>query len=226
MGILEWGYRSTNDDGTLVEIWCDANSLTLIQAPKLHKSFNSARWKQGNNPDLSFVSTSIVHQCEKLVLEVIPKTQHRPIAINIKAAVSPQEAPFRRRYNLKKADWEGFAKSVDMGITDIVPTPDNYGSFVDLIKKTSRQNIPCVSRTSFICGLIDESKELYEDYKMQFENDPFNSETTEPGNRISDEIAEVQQNKWQTLIESTDFTHSIRKAWKTIKKLSKDYYFC
>ena len=136
-----------------MERWCDANSLPLIHDPKLPKSFNSARWKQGYNPNLSFVSTSIAYQCEKLFLEVIPKTQHRPIAIMIKAAVSPQEVPFRRKYNLKKADWEGFSKSVDMGITEIVPTPDNYGSFVDLIKKASRQNIP-----RDICGLTDESK--------------------------------------------------------------------
>ena len=172
-----------------MERWCDANRLTLIHDPNLPKSFNRARWKQGYNPDLSFVSTSIAHQCKKLVLEVIPKTQHRPIAIKIKAAVSPQEVPFRRRYNLKKADWEGFPRFVDMGITDIVPTPDNYGSSVDLIKKASRQNIPRGCHTSYICGQTDESKELYEDYKMQFENDPFNSETTERGNRLSDEIA-------------------------------------
>ena len=88
------------------------------------------------------VSTSIAQQCEQLVLEVILKTQHIPIAIKLNAAVTPQEVPFRRRYNLKKADLEGFAKSVDMGITDIVPTPNNYGSFVDLIKKASRHNIP------------------------------------------------------------------------------------
>ena len=63
-------------------------------------------------------------------MEVIPKSQHRPIAIKLKAAVSPQEVPFTRRYYLNKADLEGFSKSVDMGITDIVSTPDNYGSFV------------------------------------------------------------------------------------------------
>ena len=154
---------------------------------------------------------------------MIPKTQHRPIAIKIKAAVSPQAVPFRRRYILKKADWEGFAKSVDMGITNIVPTPDYYGSFVDLIKKASRQNIPRGCRTSYICGLTDESKELYEDYKMQFENDTFNSETTGTGNRLSYEVSEAQQKKWQTLIESTDITHRSRKGWKTINKLSKDY---
>ena len=219
----EWGYISTNDDGTLVERWCDANSLTLIHDPKLHKSFYSARWKQGYNPDQSFVSTSLAHQCEKLVLEVIPKTQHRPIAIKIKATTPPQEVPFRRRYNLKKADWEGFDKSVDMSVTDSVPTPDNDGSFEDLIKKASRQQIPRGCPTSYICGLTDESTKLYEDYKMQLKNDPFNSETTETGNRISDEIVEAQKKKWQTLIESTDFTHSSRKAWETINKLSKDH---
>ena len=133
---IEWGYISTNDDGTLVERWCNANSLTLIHDPTLPKSVNNARRKQGYNPELSVVSTSTDQQCGELVLEVIPKTQHRPFAIKInKTAVSPQEVPFRRRYNLKKSYWEDFAKSVDMSITEIVQTPDNYRSFMDLIKK-------------------------------------------------------------------------------------------
>ena len=41
-------------------------------------------------------------------------------------------------------------------------------------------------------------------------------ESLEPGNILSDEIAEAHQKKWQTLIESTDFTHSSRKAWKLL----------
>ena len=57
---------------------------------------------------------------------------------------------------------------------------------------------------------------------MQFENDPFNNETTETSNRLSDEIAEAQQKKWQTLIESTYCTHSSSKAGENINKLSRD----
>ena len=118
-----------------------------------------------------------------------PKSQNRPIAIKIKASVSPQEIPFRRRYNLKKVDWEGLATSVDMGITDIIPSLDNYGTFVDLVKNASRQNIPRGCRTSYICGLTDKTKEVYEDHKMQFQDDLSNSETIETDNMLSDEIA-------------------------------------
>ena len=110
-----------------------------------------------------------------------------------------------------------------MGITDIVSTPDSYGSFVDLVKKASRQNISRGFRRSYIRGLTIETKLLYEDYKMQFEDDPFNSEATETGNILSDKIAEAQQKKWHTLIESTVFTDRNRKTRKTINKLSKDY---
>ena len=39
---------------------------------------------------------------------------------------------------------------------------------------------------------------------MQFENDTFNSKITETGSRLSDETAEAQQKKGQTMIESTD----------------------
>ena len=40
---------------------------------------------------------------------------------------------------------------------------------------------------------------------MQFENGPFNSETTETGNILSNEIAEAQPKKWQNLIEVNRF---------------------
>ena len=219
----QWGYRSTNEDGTLVERWAESNLLSLIHDAKQPKSFHSARWQQCYNPDLSFVSTSIAHHSEKIVMDVIHRTQHRPIGIKIKAAVTPQQVPFRRRYNFKKADWEGYAKSTDDGIQNLPPTPGNYERFVSLVKKASCRNIPRGCRTSYVCGLTDETKELYEQYQERFESNSFDIETTEAGDELSKAIAEVQRQKWQAMIESTDFTHSSRKAWKTINRLSKDY---
>ena len=68
----------------------------------------------------------------------------------------------------------------------------------------------------------DPSKVMYEDYQRRFAQNPFDMETVNAGERLLDEISEAQRSKWQTLIESTDFTHSSRKAWRTINKLTED----
>ena len=64
---------------------------------------------------------------------------------------------------------------------------------------------------------------MYEDYQRRFAEDPFNEHTVRVGDALLDEISEAQRSKWKEMIESTDFTHSSRKAWKTINKLTKDY---
>ena len=48
----------TEDKEDVVEQWLDSCELTLMHDAKLSKSFNSARWKKGLNPDLIFTSAS------------------------------------------------------------------------------------------------------------------------------------------------------------------------
>ncbi|XP_011670579.1 uncharacterized protein LOC115921287 [Strongylocentrotus purpuratus] len=115
-----WGYREMNEDGELVETWADANQLSLIHDAKLPASFNSPRWRRGHNPDRIFTSTRIAIQCEKVVLDPIPHSQHRPIALN--AVITPRGVPFRRRLNLRKANWEKFAKDFYSYIKDLPAT--------------------------------------------------------------------------------------------------------
>ena len=99
-----WGYTTTNSDGESVEQWADSNSLSLIHNAKLPKSFNSAIWKNGYNPDLIFVSSNISDMCEKSVLDRIPRTQHHPICDTVNPVIVPQPTTSRRRFNLKKAN--------------------------------------------------------------------------------------------------------------------------
>ena len=294
---VEWGYRSTDENDRLVEQWSDTNQLSLVHDAKQPKSFNSKRWQQGYNPDLAFVSYSIAHLAEKDVMDVIPKTRHRPISIKLNAAIRPRNVTFRRRpvqpttpactwwnrpeednssgklesthpfrtsvksdqvffgvesvmrvnadslliraaatstsgtlndlttdlimannNNLKKAKWQSYAKEVENGIANTNPE-----KFVNLVRRSSNKNIPRGCRTSYVCGLNDQSKDMYEDYQRRFAEDPFNEDTVRVGDALLDEISEAQRSKWKEMIESTDFTHSSRKAWKTINKLTKDY---
>ena len=55
------GYTNTDDNGEAVEQWADSCNIALIHNAKLSKSFNSAKWKRGYNPDLIFVSESIAN---------------------------------------------------------------------------------------------------------------------------------------------------------------------
>ena len=152
-------------------------------------------------------------------MDAIPKTQHRPISIKLNAAIRH----FRRRYNMKKAKWQSYAKEVDNCIANTNPVHENYEQFVNIVRRSSNKNIPRGWRTSYVCGLNDQSKDMYEDYQRRFAVDPFNEDTVRVGDALLDEISEAQRSKWKEMIESTDFTHSSRKAWKTINKLTKDY---
>ena len=70
------------------------NSMSLTHNTKLPKSFNSAIWKKGCNPDLIFVSLNISDMCEKSVLD--------PILCN-----------------LKKANWDGVSTEFDAAIEEV-----------------------------------------------------------------------------------------------------------
>ena len=101
------------DNGEAIEEWEDSCDFTLVHDAKLPKSFNSAAWKKGYNPDLIFASECIANSCKKSIMDPIPHTQHRPICVRVEPVVVPQATPFRRRFNLRKADWTGYAIELD-----------------------------------------------------------------------------------------------------------------
>ena len=217
-----WGYTNTDNEGEAVEQWADSCDFTLIHDAKLPKSFNSTRWKNGYNPDLIFASESIANMCKKSVMDPIPHTQHRPICVSVQPVVVPQPTPFRRRFNFRKEDWNGYSTELDNSIEDVEPIPSNYNRFVENVRVASRRHIPRGCRTDYVQGLTDESKNLYEAYKQQYSSNPFDNRTMESGNLLLDKMTEEKRKKWEEVITSTNMTHNSRKAWKTINNLSND----
>eukprot|EP00057_Strongylocentrotus_purpuratus_P005102 XP_003730216.1 PREDICTED: RNA-directed DNA polymerase from mobile element jockey-like [Strongylocentrotus purpuratus] len=217
-----WGCEETNEDGDLAEAWAEAHHLDLIHDAKLPHSFNSCRWKKGYNPDLSFTSERISCQTKKRVLEPIPHSQHRPIIVDITAAVVPQRVPLRRRFNFRKADWEKFAIDLDEALSDLDPVPANYDQFVRTVQEISRKHIPRGCRENYIPGLSAESALMYKEYIKLYEEDPFSEETLSAGELLMAAISEERRKSWQDLIEGIDMTHNSKRAWSTIKKISND----
>ena len=201
-----WGYDTTNSDGELVESWMENTwlPLELIHNAKLQKSFNSCRWRRGYNPDLCFVSQRLAHLSEKGVLNPLPRSQHRPISVMIKPAITKSEVPFRRRFNLKKAKWTDFKKGMEKALLDVEPTPDNYSMFVHAVKKTARSCIPRGCRREYISGLTEESTQLLECYETEFGINPFSDTTSEIGDTLMESRGRERRKAWQEWRDAID----------------------
>ena len=215
-----WGYDTTNSDGELVESWTENTwlQLELIHNAKLSKSFNSCRWRRGYNPDLCFVSQRLAHLSEKGVLNPLPKSQHRPISVTIKPAITKSEVSFRHRFNLKKAKWTDFKEGMEKALLDVEPTPDNYSTFVQAVKKTARSCIPRGCRREYIAGLTEESTQLLECYEAEFGIDPFSDSTSELGDTLMESLGMERRKAWQDLIENINMSQNSKKAWGLMYK--------
>ena len=202
-----WGYTTTNSDGESVEQWADSNSVSLIHSAQLPKSFNSAIWKKGYTPDLIFASSSnISDMCGKCVMYPIPRIQHHPMCVTVNPVIVPQPTTSRIRFNLKKANWDGFSTEFDEAIEEVNSIPDNYGRFIELLRVVSRRHIPRGRRSNYIPGLTEEFKSLYEAYKRQYSSNPFGEGTLETETTLIYTMKEQKRNKWEEVITSTDMT--------------------
>ena len=96
----------------------------------------------------------------------IPSTQHRPIGIQVHAAVRPTSVPLKRRFNYQKAKWEDFSNELESKIEQITSVADKYHIFVELVLKTARRHIPRGCRVQYTPSLSEESSKLYDEYAL------------------------------------------------------------
>ena len=179
-----WGYDETNENGKAVESWMDVENLELIHDLKQPSSFNSQRHMRGYNPDLLFASQEIAPNCNKITLDAVPRSQHRPIAVKISPLISPQNTYFKRRFNFRKASWKGFKAKSDGLISKLRPRPENYNKFVKLLQKSARKYIPRGCLIDCIPGLTKETKLLCDKYQNKFKENSFSEDTIELGESI------------------------------------------
>ena len=160
--------------------------------------------------------------CKKSVMGPIPHTQHHTICVSVQPVVVHQPTPFRWRFNLRKADWNGYSTELGNRIVDVEPIPSNYIRFVENVRVGSKRHIPRGCRTDYVQGLTDESKNLSEAYKQQYSSNPFDNRTMESGNLLLDKMTAEKWKIWDEVITSTNMTHNSRKYRKTINKFSND----
>ena len=137
-----------------------------------------------------------------MVLEPIPKSQHRPIKIIVTSAASTASIPNCRRFNSKKAYWKGFSDELEYRLQHVQATPDNYDRFSKIVRTTARHNIPRGCCTNYIPGLTTSARQMYSTYKRLYENDLFDHKTIAAGEELINAISKMRQSSWQGAIEA------------------------
>lgn len=136
--------------------------------------------------------------------------------------VKPHEIQFRRRFNFKKANWNGFSKELDKMINNIKPIPENYDAFNELVKSISRKTIPRGCRTRYFSALTPELMETLNKYTEMFEANLFEEETIEEGDKLLKLLSNEKRKKWCDLLAELDMKRSSKKVWDLIKRLNND----
>ena len=79
---VNWGCRTSRDDGECLVAWSSLNGLVPLHDPKDVATFHSGRWNTGTNPDLAFVSVGPDSRVpNRRILETFPRSQHLPSLI-------------------------------------------------------------------------------------------------------------------------------------------------
>ena len=137
--------------------------------------------------------------CEKSILDPIPHIKHRPIWVTMNLVVVSQPTTFRRRFKLRKADWNGYSTELDKPIEGLEPFTGNYNRFVEYVRVVSIRYITRGCRTEYISCLTEESKRCYDTYKKQYVSGPFSNSTMKSGTNLLDNMTRGEGSKLHSL---------------------------
>ena len=203
--------------------WASILDLTLLYDNRQPNSFCSGRWQTQTNPDLAFTtSNSAYTNCvHRIVSDLFPRSQHRPSIITHDALIKPTPSAPILRWNFRKAHWDDFTKDTctllsklrDPNTSDI---DDAYCQFASAIIKTAKQHIPRGHRKKYIPGWDNECDDLAEKHHAATTE----QEKHDTATALMEHLDSSRQERWIETVQAVDFTHSSRKAWSIVRRLT------
>jgi len=219
---VNWGYNKTSHDGESLDSWATAHNLGLLYDPRATTSVFSHRWNVKTNPDLvleSFGQDSRVP--DRCVLGKFPRSQHRPSiitptktqgscpqrsgkALELSQSWSVPLLPSHRWFQWKGAT-SGHIKYWE-GIPGFLREPTIWAK--QCIPRGRWKNcVPCCHK---------EFETLY----SSFTRAPVETDSDRAALSLLSRHEQKKQERLEEAVNSIDFSHSSRKAGRTINKLT------
>lgn len=218
---IDWGYSHTTPNGEILSQWASSANALLLFDPKEPPSFFSARWNTHTNPDLAFVVWHTAQKPERRVLDRFPRSHHRPSIIKVPSLVQPVVGKPVRRWNFRKANWQSFTEETEKA-SFCLPDPDNadvdagYAAYCRVLLGAARKTIPRGFNTNYIPGWDGECSHLLHVHQQASSRE----EVEESATVLLQKLDATRRSRWIEVVQSIDFTHSSRKAWRTINQLT------
>ena len=216
------GLQHNTPDGESLDSWETFNNLGLLYNPKETASFFSRLWNVGTNPDLAFASFGQDSRLpDRRVLGKFSRSQRRPSLITPpRFKVSAHSDPVKC-WNFCKADWNHLCLLTGESVERLQPldTPDierAYQDFCESLLSAAKQCIPRGRRKNYVPCWDKECETLY----RFLIRSPVGTGSDRAASSLLSRLQEKKQARWEEAVNSTDFSHSSRNAWRTINKVT------
>ncbi|KAK4317776.1 hypothetical protein Pmani_011174 [Petrolisthes manimaculis] len=177
--------------------------------------------------DLSLVSPSIATSCQWLPIDDSLGSDHFPILIKYNSdTVKEPSAP---KFNVKKADWVSFTKSLNIEIVGET-IDDKVNNIKDSILKAATATIPKTSIDSAKhrvpwwtpdCRIaLCERNRAYRLFKTHISDENFRKYKLARA-RARRTIKQAKRDSWRSFVSTINSETSISNVWSTVKKLNK-----
>jgi len=126
-----------------------------------------------------------------------------------------------KRWNFRKTDWKRFCLLTGESVEGLPPrdTPDIERAcqdFCENLLSAAKQCIPRGRRKNYVPCWDKECETLY----RSFIQAPVGTDSDRAASFLLSRLQQKQQERWEEAVNSIDFSHSSRKAWRTINKLT------
>ena len=148
------------------------------------------------------------------ILDDFPRSRHRSTLITTGSVLASAQRLLLPRWNFRRADWERYPAYVEDVCRSIPPNSESVTRFSRLLVASAKKFIPRGARKYYTPCWTTEAERLYEEYETTG-----NQETAEELLRT---LESGRRARWQEMGESSDFSRSSLKAWRTIKKLDPE----
>jgi len=170
-----------------------------------------------HQPDLAFASFGQ----DRRVPGKFPRSQHRPSLVTPPKHKVPAHSDPVKRWNFRKADWKRFCLLTDESVEKL-PPPDTsniagaYQDFCESLLSAAKHCIPRGRRKNYVPCWDKECETLY----RFFIRAPVGTDSDRAASSLLSWFGQKKQERWEEAVNFIEFSHSSRKAWRTINKLT------